>query len=85
MNKRLNRTVRRNPFPMWTLKMVLTEARMDTPPRDLNPHRDVGEELASKLIERMKTRYDKPLPFSAWKGGWDRSALRFEELVESNA
>ena len=41
------------------LKMVLTNARKDLPPRVSK--KDMNEELALKLIEKMKTKYKKPL------------------------
>jgi len=42
------------------LKMVLTNARRDLTPRVSK--KDMNEELALKLIEKMKTDYKKPLP-----------------------
>jgi len=40
--------------------MVLTNARRDLTPRVSK--KDMNEELALKLIEKMKTDYKKPLP-----------------------
>jgi len=41
------------------LKMVLTKAGRDLPPRVVK--KDVNEELALKLIEKMKKEYKRPL------------------------
>jgi hypothetical protein len=84
MNKQLNRRACRNTLPLRTLKMVLTEARMDTPPRNLHPRRDASEALALTLIERMKTGYDKPLPPVVWRNGMNRSALGIKEMAGSD-
>ena len=45
---------------LLSLKLVLTNARKDLPPRVLK--KDKNEELAQKLIEKMKTEYKKFLP-----------------------
>ena len=41
------------------LKLVLTEAKKESPSRPLKEERDVNEELASKLIASMKKKYRK--------------------------
>jgi hypothetical protein len=44
------------------LKLVLTEAKKESPFRPLKEERDVNEELASKLIASMKKKYRKAVP-----------------------
>ena len=44
---------------LFSLKMVLTNARRDSPAH--LSKKDVNEELALKLIEKLKTEYKKPL------------------------
>jgi len=43
---------------LFPLKLVLAHARRDLPPHVSK--KDVNEELALKLIEKMKTEYKKP-------------------------
>lgn len=57
MNKRQTRTYRSESLSLSPLKLVLTKARKGLPPRVY--HRDVNEELASKLIEKMKLKFTK--------------------------
>jgi hypothetical protein len=84
MNRQMNRTVRFEAPSLLPLKWVLTEARMDTPPRNLDLRGDVNEELALKLIERMKTEYGRPLPFAGWKVESPRG-ISLREMAGSNA
>ena len=57
MNKRLNRTYRLESLTLSPLNLALTLARKSLPPRI--SRMDVNEELASKLIERMKLQIKK--------------------------
>ena len=55
MNKQKIRTYRSETLPPMSLKLVLTDARKDLPPRVSK--KDRNEELAVKLIERLKTKF----------------------------
>ena len=72
---------------LMPLRMVLTNAGKDLPPRVVKLKKDVDEELALKLIEKMKTAYKKPLPFLIWKAEESRPAFveRLQEMAGKDA
>ena len=59
MNKPRIRTYGSEALSLLTLRIVLTDARRDVPPSVSN--NDMNEELAAKLIRRMKSQYKKYL------------------------
>ncbi len=59
MNKQKLRTYRSEALSLLTLRIVLTEARKDVPPQVSK--NDMNEELAAKLIRKMKRQYRKYL------------------------
>jgi hypothetical protein len=61
MNKQKVRTYRSETPSLLPLRIVLTGARKDLPPRVSK--RDTNEELALKLIEKMRTEYKKFMRF----------------------
>lgn len=83
-NKHRNRVYRLDALSFLPLKRRLIEARQDAPPRNLNLEKDVNEELASKLIARMKAEYNKPLLFAGWKVE-SHHAFEIRKMVESDA
>jgi hypothetical protein len=63
MNKQKMRTYRSEAMSLLTLRIVLTDARKDVPPQ--TSKNDMNEELAAKLIRKMKRQYKKYLRFMA--------------------
>ena len=63
MNKQTVRTYRSEALSLLTLRIVLTDARRDVPPN--MSKNDMNEELAAKLIKRMKSQYKRYLRFIA--------------------
>lgn len=59
MNKQIVRTYRSEALSLLTLRIVLTDARRGVPPQVSK--NDMNEELAAKLIRRMKRQYQKYL------------------------
>ncbi len=59
MNKQKIRTYRSEALSLLTLRIVLTDARKDVPPQVSK--NDMNEELAAKLIRKMKRQYKKYL------------------------
>ena len=59
MNKQKVRTYRSETLSLLTLRIVLTDARKDVPPQVSK--NDMNEELAAKLIRKMKRQYKKYL------------------------
>jgi hypothetical protein len=59
MNKPRIRTYGSEALSLLTLRIVLTDARRDVPPSVSK--NDMNEELAAKLIQRMKSQYKKYL------------------------
>ena len=53
------RTYRSETLSLLTLKLILTEAKKESPPQMRCEHSDANEELALKLIARMKKEYGK--------------------------
>ena len=63
MTRQKIHTYRSRTPALFSLKGVLTNARRDLPSHVSK--KDVNEELALKLIEKMKTDYKKPLPLNS--------------------
>ena len=64
------------------LRMALTAAERVSPAR---PQRiDVNAQRAMQLIERMKTDYQKPLPFTSWKDDPVLNSFRLQEVIGTN-
>jgi hypothetical protein len=63
MNKQTVRTYRSEALSLLTLRIVLTDARRYVPPN--MSKNDMSEELAAKLIKRMKSQYKRYLRFIA--------------------
>ncbi len=61
MNKEKVRTYRSEALSLLTLRIVLTDARKDVPPQVSK--NDMNEELAAKLIRKMRRQYRKYLRF----------------------
>ena len=59
MNKQTTPTYGSEALSLLTLRIVLTDARRDVPPQV--SRNDMNEELAAKLIEKMKRQYRKYL------------------------
>ncbi|HET9913280.1 MAG TPA: hypothetical protein VFQ13_15395 [Anaerolineales bacterium] len=59
MNKPRIRTYGSEALSLLTLRIVLIDARRDVPPSVSK--NDMNEELAAKLIRRMKSQYKKYL------------------------
>jgi hypothetical protein len=59
MNKQKVRTYRSEALSLLTLRLVLTDARKDVPPQ--TSKNDLSEELAAKLIRKMRRQYKKYL------------------------
>jgi predicted DNA-binding protein (UPF0278 family) len=61
MNKQKVRTYHSEALSLLTLRIVLTDARKDVPPQVSK--NDMNEELAAKLIRKMRRQYRKYLRF----------------------
>ncbi|RPJ27113.1 MAG: hypothetical protein EHM33_09200 [Chloroflexi bacterium] len=61
MNKQKIRTYHSEALSLLTLRIVLTDARRDVPPHVSK--NDMNEELAAKLIKKMKRQYKRYLRF----------------------
>ena len=61
MNNQKVRTYGYEALSLLTLRLVLTDARKDVPPRVSK--NDMNEELAAKLIKKMRRQYKKYLRF----------------------
>ncbi len=61
MNKQKMRTYRSEALSLLTLRIVLTDARKDVPPQASK--NDLNEELAVKLIRKMRRQYKKYLRY----------------------
>ncbi len=57
MNKRHSRTHHPESLSLLSLKVVLTQARDQVPPRMQTAHRDANEEQALQLIRMMKLQF----------------------------
>jgi hypothetical protein len=63
--------------------MALIAAESGSPARP--PQVTADEQRAMDLIERMKTEYGKPLPFTSWKDDSILSSFRLQEVIGSHA
>ena len=61
MNKQKIRTYGSETLSLLTLRIVLTDARKNVPPNASK--NDMNEELAMKLINKMRRQYKKYLRF----------------------
>jgi len=61
MNKQKVRTYGSETLSLLTLRIVLTDARKDVPPNASK--NDLNEELAAKLIRKLRRQYRKYLRF----------------------
>ena len=61
MNKQKIRTYGSETLSLLTLRIVLTDARKNVPPNVSK--NDMNEELATKLISKMRRQYKKYLRF----------------------
>jgi hypothetical protein len=61
MNKHAVRTYGSEALSLLTLRIVLTDARRDVPPQV--SRNDMNEEMAAKLIQKMKRQYQRYLRF----------------------
>jgi hypothetical protein len=59
--------------------MALIAAESGVPARP-----DINEQLAQKLITRIKTEHGKPLPFSHRKDDSILNSFRLQEVIGSN-
>jgi len=87
MAKQTYRPVRSEFLSLLSLRMVLTNAGKDLPPRALRSQKDENEELASKLIEKVKSKYKKPLSLQGWRreSGGPGFVERLEEMAGKDA
>ncbi|MBK9924890.1 MAG: hypothetical protein IPP66_06305 [Anaerolineales bacterium] len=65
------------------LRMALLLAESESPARP--PQSSADEQRAMDLIEKMKTEYSKPLPFTSWKDDSILSSFRLQEVIGSHA
>jgi hypothetical protein len=63
MNKQAVRTYHSEALSLLTLRIVLIDARRDVPPQVSKI--DMNEEMAAKLIRKMKRQYQKYLRLMA--------------------
>lgn len=72
------KTVRSHPS-LLPLRMALIAAERESPSRPLQKTRD--EHRALELIGRMKTEYNKPLPFACWKDEANSNIFNLQEVI----
>ena len=64
------------------LRMALSAAESGVPSRPTRPLQTItDEQRATELIERMRTEYDKPLPFICWKDESNSTVFNLREVV----
>jgi hypothetical protein len=79
----VNKNTRRTHPSLLPLRMALTAAKSGSPARP--PHTvTVDERRALSLIEKMKTEYSKPLPFTSWKDDSILNSFRLQEVIGSH-
>ncbi len=66
MNRKLAHAYRLETPSLTSLKLVLKEAKIVSPPDVLQLQQDVDGELALKLIDNMKKQHTKPSLFANW-------------------
>ena len=64
------------------LRMALVAAESGSPARP--PRIDTNEQRALQLIQKMKTEYQKPLPFTSWKDDPVLNTFRLREVIGTN-
>jgi hypothetical protein len=75
-----NRTLHASHHPsLLRLRMALIAAERESHPRPSQTISD--EDLASELIERMRTEYNKPLPFMCWKNVSNPNTFNLQEVI----
>ena len=72
------KTVRSYPS-LPPLRVALPLAKSGVPPRP--PLTTFDEHRALDLIERMKTEYDRPLPFACWRYETDSNIFNLQEVI----
>lgn len=85
MNRRQNRTHHPESLSLLSLKVVLTHARDQVPPRVQTAHRDANEEQALQLIRMMKLQFTKHAHPVHWKGSLAASGNLHKETVGTDA
>lgn len=85
MNKRQNRTHHPESLSLLSLKVVLTQARDQVPPRVQTAHRDANEEQALQLIRMMKLQFTEHAHPAHWKGSLAASGNLHKETVGTDA
>ena len=73
------KTIRSYPS-LLPLRMALSAAERESPSRP--PQTTCDEHRALELIERMKTEYDKPLPFVCWKDETNSNIFNLQKVIE---
>jgi len=76
-----NKTLQIHPS-LLPLRMALIAAESETPARPVQMTSD--EKRALELIEKVRTEYSKPLPFTSWKDDTRLNMLRLQEVIGNN-
>jgi hypothetical protein len=63
--------------------MALIIAENKTPARPVQQVTS-DEQHALELIDKMKTEYSKPLPFTSWKDDTNPNMFRLQEVIGNN-
>lgn len=75
-------TLRSHPS-LFPLRMALIVAESGSPARP--PHVTADERRALELIEKMRTEFSKPLPFTNWKDDDTiLNSFRLQEVIGSH-
>jgi len=74
-----NKKTHRTHPSLLPLRTALIAAEMESPARP--PCVDSNEQKASQLIQKMKTEYRKPLPFTSWKDDSKTMSFRLQEVI----
>jgi hypothetical protein len=78
-----NKTPRNHPS-LLPLRVALISAEKESPARP--PQLTItDEQRALQLIGKMKTEYNKPLPFSCWKDESDLILFNLREVIGIHA
>jgi len=73
-------TLRSHPS-LLQLRMALIVAESGSPARP--PRVTADERRALELIEKMRTEFSKPLPFTSWKDDTTLNSFRLQEVIGS--
>jgi len=73
-------TLRAHPS-LLQLRMALIAAESGSPARP--PRVTPDERRALELIQKMKTEFSKPLPFTSWKDDTTLNSFRLQEVIGS--